>query len=438
MNTVDIIVAKRDGKKLTEKQIAYMVEGYTRGDIPDYQMSSFLMAICLKGMEREETVALTRIMKNSGDVVDLSAIDGIKVDKHSTGGVGDKTTLIVSPLAAAWGVPVAKMSGRGLGFTGGTVDKLESIPGYQTTIPEEEFFRLVNENGIALIGQTASIAPADKKIYALRDVTGTVENLSLITSSIMSKKLASGSDGILLDVKCGRGAFMKTEEDAVALAEMMVEIGCADGKDTRAVITDMDQPLGCAVGNSLEVREAIDVLKGNGPEDITRLSVILAGLMIHMGGKADSAKEGVEKAQQALDDGRGLEKMKEFVAGQGGDPAVVDEPERLALSEKQLEIKAAADGYVSGLDAMLIGQASQETGAGREKKEDDIDHGAGILLKHKIGDAVSKGDCLCILYGKDEKKLQAAAKRAEKAFTITKEETQPRKLIHQVIGGEIE
>lgn len=438
MNTLDIIIAKRNGEKLSEEQIVHMVLGYTRGEIPDYQMSAFLMAVCLKGMDREETIALTRIMKDSGDVADLSAIRGIKVDKHSTGGVGDKTTLIISPLAAACGVPVAKMSGRGLGFTGGTVDKLESIPGFRTAVPRDEFFRLVNENGIAVIGQTASVAPADKKIYALRDVTGTVENLSLITSSIMSKKLASGPDGILLDVKCGRGAFMKNEEDARALAEMMVEIGTADGRDTRAVITDMNQPLGCAAGNALEVREAIEVLQGRGQTDITELSVALAGLMIHMGGKAESARVGFDMAQQALADGRGLAKMKQFVAGQGGDPAVVDEPERLVLSEQQLVLTAPEDGYVAGLDAMLIGQASQETGAGRETKEDDIDHGAGVLLRHKIGDPVRQGEPLCVLYSSDERKLQAAARRAEQAFVIGDERPQPQPLIRAVIGGQPE
>ncbi|MDO5491316.1 MAG: thymidine phosphorylase, partial [Bacillota bacterium] len=308
----------------------------------------------------------------------------------------------------------------------------------RTVVPRDEFFRLVNENGIAVIGQTASVAPADKKIYALRDVTGTVENLSLITSSIMSKKLASGPDGILLDVKCGRGAFMKNEEDARALAEMMVEIGTADGRDTRAVITDMNQPLGCAAGNALEVREAIEVLQGRGQTDITELSVALAGLMIHMGGKAESARVGFDMAQQALADGRGLAKMKQFVAGQGGDPAVVDEPERLVLSEQQLVLTAPEDGYVAGLDAMLIGQASQETGAGRETKEDDIDHGAGVLLRHKIGDPVRQGEPLCVLYSSDERKLQAAARRAEQAFVIGDERPQPQPLIRAVIGGQPE
>lgn len=303
MNTIDIITRKRDDGILTKEEIEYLVTGFTKGEIPDYQMSAFLMAVYFRGMNKEETVALTESMKKSGDVADLSDIRGIKVDKHSTGGVGDKTTLIAGPIAAACGVPVAKMSGRGLGFTGGTVDKLESIPGYRTSISKQAFINQVNEKGIAVIGQTGQIAPADKKIYALRDVTGTVENLSLITSSIMSKKLASGSDAILLDVKCGSGAFMKTRAEAEKLASLMVEIGNAAGRKTMAVITDMNQPLGCAVRNSLEVEEAIEVLKNRGPEDITELSVNLAGLMVYLGGRAETRDAGKEKARQALEDG---------------------------------------------------------------------------------------------------------------------------------------
>ncbi len=433
MNAVEVIVKKKAGKKLSEEELKYMIEGFTSEGIPDYQMSAFLMAVCLKGLDEEETVAFTRIMKNSGDIADLSAIKGRKIDKHSTGGVGDKTTLILSPIAASCGVPIAKMSGRGLGFTGGTIDKLEAIPGFRTSIEEADFYRLVNENGISVIGQTAHIAPADKKIYALRDVTGTVDNLSLITSSIMSKKLASGADGIVLDVKCGKGAFMKSEEDAVRLAELMVKIGRADGKAMKALITDMNQPLGLAVGNSLEVREAIDVLKGRGPEDITEISVKLAGHMIHMGGKAESADEGIAMAEEALNSGAALEKFKEFAAGQGGDDRIVDDFSLLPLSGKTYELKADSSGFVEDLDAMMIGEASGLTGAGRQTKEDVIDHGAGILLVKKIGDRVEKGDVLCTIYSSDEDKLERAATVASHAYLIGSREVSPPELIRSVI-----
>lgn len=438
MNTIEIITAKRDGKELSEEEIRFLVEGYTAGDIPDYQMSAFLMAVYFRGMSREETIRLTRAMKESGDVADLSAVRGLKIDKHSTGGVGDKTTLIVGPIAAACGIPVAKMSGRGLGFTGGTVDKMESIPGFQTSIPEEDFFRLVNENGIAVIGQTAHIAPADKKIYALRDVTATVDNLSLITSSIMSKKLASGADGILLDVKWGSGAFMQTKEEAKKLARLMVEIGQADGKKTMAVITDMNQPLGQAVGNGLEVRESIRVLKGEGPEDITELSVYLAGLMIRMGEKAESAEEGIEKAKAALKEGRALEKFRLFVAGQGGNPEITEREELLPAGGERLEITADRKGFLTRLDARTIGLASQLTGAGREKKEDGIDHGAGIMLHKKIGDPVEPGEALCTLYGSDREKVKRAAELARDAFGTGQTRPELPELIAEVIGGDNE
>lgn len=433
MNTVELITKKRDGGQLSREEIRYLVQGFTEGSIPDYQMSAFLMAVYFQGMSRDETVWLTQEMKTSGDQADLSKIRGLKIDKHSTGGVGDKTTLIVGPLAAACGVPVAKMSGRGLGFTGGTVDKLESIPGFQTTLPEETFFRTVNECGISVIGQTAHIAPADKKIYALRDVTGTVENLSLITSSIMSKKLASGSDGILLDVKCGSGAFMKTEEDAVKLAQLMVEIGKADGKKTMAVITDMNQPLGNAVGNALEVREAIDVLAGRGPADITELSVELAGRMIWLGECAATPEEGIAKAGEALRSGAGLEKFRQFVRGQGGDPTVADDFSKLPLSRLTKDVTAQKSGYITGIDAMGIGLASQHTGAGRQTKEESIDHGAGILLHHKTGDLVEAGEALCTLYSDEEAKLDTAFAQAEKSISIGDLRPQPVRLIHEII-----
>lgn len=418
MNMVDIILKKREGEKLSTEEIQHFIQGYTKGDIPDYQASALLMAIYFRGMDKEETYQLTRAMKESGDVVDLSAIKGIKVDKHSTGGVGDKTTLVVGPLAAACGVPVAKMSGRGLGFTGGTVDKMESIPGFRTTLEEEEFMKLVNRVGLSVIGQTAHIAPADKKLYALRDVTATVDNLSLITASIMSKKLASGSDAIVLDVKCGNGAFMENLEEAVELAKGMVDIGNADGKKTIAVITDMNQPLGRAVGNSNEVIEAIETLKGKGPSDITELALTLSGIMIYAGGHAETMEEGMEKAKEALHSGRALEKLAQFIEGQGGNPAVVEDYSLFPQPTAYQKVLAQEEGFVTEIQARFIGLASQHSGAGREKKEDPIDLSAGILLRKKVGDPVTKGDVLAEVSGRDSLKVRLAAEEAAKAFLI--------------------
>lgn len=418
MNMVDIILKKREGEKLSPEEIQYFINSYTKGDIPDYQASALLMAIYFQGMDKEETYQLTKAMKESGDVVDLSAISGIKVDKHSTGGVGDKTTLVVGPLAAACGVPVAKMSGRGLGFTGGTVDKMESIPGFRTTLEEEEFMELVNRVGLSVIGQTAHIAPADKKLYALRDVTATVDNLSLITASIMSKKLASGSDAIVLDVKCGNGAFMENLEEAVELAKGMVDIGNADGKKTIAVITDMNQPLGHAVGNSNEVIEAIETLKGKGPSDITQLALTLSGIMIYAGGHAETMEEGMEKAKEALHSGRALEKLAQFIEGQGGDPAVVEDYSLFPQPTTYQKVLAQESGYVTEIQARSIGLASQHSGAGREKKEDPIDLSAGIILRKKVGDSVAKGDVLAEVSGRDSLKVRQGAEEAAKAFTI--------------------
>ena len=433
MNTVDIITRKRNGCELSDEEIRHMVMNYTEGELPDYQMAAFLMAVYFKGMSRAETVALTRIMKNSGDVVDLSRISGIKADKHSTGGVGDKTTLIVGPVAAACGVKVAKMSGRGLGFTGGTVDKLEAIPGFRTSMDEERFIEQVNSIGIAVIGQTGHIAPADKKIYALRDVTATVENLSLITSSIMSKKLASGSDAILLDVKCGGGAFMKEESEAVKLAELMVDIGKAEGKNTKAVITDMNQPLGRAVGNSLEVAEAVDVLKNRGPEDITELSVYLAGMMIYMSGKADDIEAGISKAGQSLADGTALEKFRELVKAQGGDPGITEDPALFAESRYKMQLNASQSGYVYEIDAMQAGLASQHTGAGRERKEDDVDHAAGVYFHKKTGEKVEKGEVLCTVYGDNMKKNEKSLEVLKNSVKISRKRPEPYKLIKQIV-----
>lgn len=434
MRISDIIIKKRDGGVLTEAEIQFFVNGYTAGDIPDYQASALLMAIYFQGLNKEETYQLTAAMRNSGDVADLTAIEGIKVDKHSTGGVGDKTTLIVAPLAAACGVPIAKMSGRGLGFTGGTVDKMESIPGFRTSLEETEFFRLVNENGLSVIGQTGHIAPADKKIYALRDVTGTIENLSLITSSIMSKKLASGSDAIVLDVKCGDGAFMETAEKAEQLGRMMVEIGNADGKKTIAVITDMEQPLGRAVGNSLEVIEAIETLKGRGAEDITELSLELAGMMIYAGEKADTPAAGRAMAKDALESGRGLEKMKLFIEGQGGDAGVINDYDLFGKAAYKVEVVAEDDGFVKTLHAKQVGLASQHAGAGRASKEDEIDMTAGIYLHKKAGDAVKAGEVLAAVYGSDERKTAAAAEELKDAYEIAADRPEARPLIHKVIG----
>lgn len=433
MNTVDIIIKKRDGRELSEDEIRYIVDGYTSGAIPDYQMSAFLMAVYFRGMNDEETICLTKTMRDSGEVMDLSGIAGIKVDKHSTGGVGDKTTLIVGPAAAACGVPVAKMSGRGLGFTGGTIDKLGAIPGFHVAMAYEDFVKQVNSTGIAVTGQTGHIAPADKKIYALRDVTGTVDNLSLITSSIMSKKLAAGSDAILLDVKCGSGAFMKTEQDARRLAELMVKIGSAAGKETVAVITDMDQPLGRAVGNALEVREAIQVLKNEGPDDITELSVKLAGTMVCLGGRASSLQEGEQKAAQALSDGSALQKFREFVAAQGGDPDITEDPGLLPSAEISEDLKAWCDGYIAGMDTMRIGLASQHTGAGRETKDDEIDLSAGLYLHRKTGEYVRKGDVICTVYGNDVKKVGKALEEVGNSVKIRNDKPEPQKLIKAVI-----
>lgn len=373
MNMVDIIYKKREGQPLTEEEIQYFVTGYTDGRIPDYQASALLMAIYFQGMNKEETYHLTKVMMHSGDVVDLSQIKGIKVDKHSTGGVGDKTTLIVGPLAAACQVPVAKMSGRGLGFTGGTIDKLEAIPSFQTTVEENAFIDQVNGIGLAIIGQTAHIAPADKSLYALRDVTATVENLSLITSSIMSKKLASGSDAIVLDVKWGTGAFMESLEEAEELGRLMVDIGQEIGKKTLAVITDMNQPLGKAVGNSLEVIEAIETLKGRGPEDIMELSLKLAAYMIFAGGKAASPEEGYELAKNALETGAALKKLEALIKSQGGDVGVVGDYSLFPQAAYQEKVIANKDGIIQSIDARAIGLASQHSGAGRARKEDSID-----------------------------------------------------------------
>ena len=394
MRMYDIIEKKKRGGVLSREEIAWMIQGFVRGEIPDYQMSAMLMAIYFQGMEDGEITDLTLEMAHSGDMVDLSTIKGVKVDKHSTGGVGDKTTLIAGPLAAACGVKVAKMSGRGLGHTGGTVDKLESIPGFRTEIGREEFFQIVEDHGIAVIGQSGNLVPADKKLYALRDVTATVDSIPLIASSIMSKKLAAGSDGIVLDVKTGSGAFMKDPASSRALAEKMVAIGRQAGKRCCALITNMDVPLGHAVGNALEMREAVETLMGRGPADLVRVSTELAALMVWLGdiggrseGNAGQRDAGLDRAREqvmeALSTGAGLKVLADMVKAQGGDPQCVREPDRLAIGQERLEVKAPSDGFMGHMDTEAVGIASVLLGAGRSRKEDALDYGAGIMLEKK-------------------------------------------------------
>ncbi len=465
MNMLDLIIKKKTGASLSKEEIGYMIREYTDGNIPDYQMSAMLMAICFCGMDDEETTALTMAMADSGDRLDLSRINGIKVDKHSTGGVGDKITLVAGPLAAACGVPIAKMSGRGLGFTGGTIDKLESIPGFQTTLEPDDFFRQVDEVGISVIGQSGHIAPADKKLYALRDVTATVANLSLISSSIMSKKLAAGSDAIVLDVKCGKGAFMESEEDAAELARMMCKIGNSADKRTVAVLTDMNQPLGHAVGNAIEVIEAIDCLKGVGPEDVTTLALYLSGWMVYLGGKAASQEEGQKLVREAMESGAALEILRKMIKAQGGDQNVVDDysllPKAahsadLVLTEEMLansQAGAAASGsadsqagaagsadsqaggtcYIAEIENQRVGICSQRTGAGREVKEDDIDPAAGVMVHKKIGDSVQIGDSLATFYGNDMAKINDALEEAKQIYTFSATPVEPPALIKQTI-----
>lgn len=415
----EIIIKKRDGKILGSEEINFFINGYTKGEIPDYQASALLMSIYFQGLSEKEITDLTEAMMLSGDVVDLSEIKGIKVDKHSTGGVGDKTTLIVAPIAAAAGVPVAKMSGRGLGFTGGTRDKLESVPGYKTALTQKEFIDQVNEIGISLIGQTADIAVADKKLYSLRDVTGTVGSLGLITASIMSKKLASGGDAIVLDVKCGRGGFMKTKEEARKLADLMIKIGEKHGKKTAALITDMNEPLGNAVGNTLEVIEAIETLKGKGPEDITKLSFEIAGHMILLGKKARSIEDAVESAKEVLYSGKALDKFRRLIDAQGGDPKIIDDYSLLGKAKYENNIISQKNGVIKEIDAQKVGEAAQLLGAGRVTKEDDIDFCAGVLLSKKIGAGVSKRDVLATVFSEDRKKLKLGSDRLKESIIIT-------------------
>lgn len=434
MEFLDLINKKREGLALTSEEIDEMIRLYSAGRIPDYQMSAFLMAVCFRGMNEEETFALTKALRDSGDVLDLSSIPGMKADKHSTGGVGDKTTLIAGPIAAAAGVKVAKMSGRGLGFTGGTADKLASIPGYRTTLGTEEFMEQVKDIGIAMVTQTAHLTPADKKLYSLRDVTGTVSSRSLIASSIMSKKLASGSDVIVLDVKCGSGALLEDPAEAEALAETMLRIGAMAGKRMTAFITDMSQPLGNAVGNALEVQEAIDVLAGRGPEDIREVSLALAGEMIHLGGKAKTREEGYTLAVKLLEDGSGLECLRRVIEAQGGNPHVIEDSGLLPKAKLTFDILAEEEGFVDSIDAKTIGIASQHSGAGRMTMEDVIDPGAGILLRKKREDFVCPGDTLATVCSSEERRLEEAVRLAEAAFTLKNEPPKEELLIKKVIS----
>ncbi len=417
MRMYDIIAKKRDGGELSDAEIRYFVNGYTSGDIPDYQASALLMAIYLRGMTESETTSLTQYMAMSGDLVDLTYFGALSADKHSTGGVGDKTTLIAAPIAAACGIKVAKMSGRGLGYTGGTADKLESIKGYKTNISNEDFFNIVNRVGVAVITQSGNLTPADKKLYALRDVTATVESIPLITASVMSKKIASGAKNIVLDVKYGSGAFMKTKQNAELLAQNMVKIGELCGRNTAAVITNMNVPLGYAVGNSLEVIEAVNILKCRQQGDLREISTVLAGNMIALA-QGVSEKEGILLAEKALDSGKAFLKMREWIAAQGGDIACIDDTSLFEKADYSMCIKAAASGFVSKMDCEKIGIASVALGAGRTAKDDKIDLTAGIMLSAKTGDYVSFGDCLATLYGNDENKLKQAAEIYKSAVKI--------------------
>ncbi|MCY9592253.1 pyrimidine-nucleoside phosphorylase [Paenibacillus chitinolyticus] len=398
MRMVDLIAKKRDGKELTTEEINFIIEGYTKGDIPDYQVSSLAMAIYFKDMTARERADLTMAIVNSGETIDLSAIEGIKVDKHSTGGVGDTTTLVLAPLVAALDIPVAKMSGRGLGHTGGTIDKLEAIEGFHVEISKDEFVNLVNEHKIAVIGQTGNLTPADKKLYALRDVTATVDSIALIASSIMSKKIAAGSDAIVLDVKTGAGAFMKTPEDAKELAHAMVSIGNNVGRKTMAVISDMSQPLGAAIGNALEVQEAIDTLRGQGPKDLEDLCLALGRQMVFLANKASSLEEAEEMLKEVIRNGKALEKFKEFIANQGGDASVVDDPEKLPKAKFLIEVPAREDGVVAEIVADEIGTAAMLLGAGRATKESEIDLAVGLMLNKKIGESVKAGESLVTIH----------------------------------------
>ncbi len=434
MRAVDLIQKKRDAKELTTEEIQFLITGYATKDIPDYQMSALAMAIYFQGMTKRETADLTMAMIHSGDQIDLTKINGIKVDKHSTGGVGDTTTLILAPLVASLGAPVAKMSGRGLGHTGGTLDKLESIEGFRVSLTKEEFINNVNEIGVAVVSQTGNLVPADKALYGLRDVTATVDSIPLIASSIMSKKLAVGTDGVVLDVKIGSGAFMKTYEDAKILAKEMVELGNNLNRQTVAVLTNMEQPLGFAVGNVLEVKEAIDILKGNGPRDLHELCLTLGSHMLVIAKVCSTPDEAKQKLEDAINSGKALEKMKEFVAFQGGDLEMIDNPEKLPQARKIVELKAESAGYIRQVVAIDVGVSAMLLGAGRETKDSIIDPAVGIVLKKKIGDRVENGETLAELHVNDERCLKEAYDLLKGAFEIGNEKPKDQPLIYEVIN----
>lgn len=432
MRMVDLIEKKRDGSELTTEEIRFFIEQYTKGEIPDYQVSALLMAIYFQDMNDRERADLTMAMVESGDQIDLSGIEGIKVDKHSTGGVGDTTTLVLGPLVAACGVPVAKMSGRGLGHTGGTIDKLEAIKGFHVELSTEQFTKQVNEIKLAVIGQSGNLTPADKKLYALRDVTGTVNSIPLIASSIMSKKIAAGADAIVLDVKTGEGAFMKTLEDSRALAKAMVQIGNNVGRQTMAIISDMSQPLGFAIGNALEVKEAIDTLQGKGPKDLTELCLILGSQMIVVGGKAKDLNEAREMLLEVIENGKALEIFKDFIKGQGGDPAVVDSPELLPQATYAFEVPSKENGFVSLIEADEVGTAAMLLGAGRATKDSIIDLAVGLVLHKKVGDLVKIGESLATIYANTEN-VTAVLDKLYKSIEFSKVQAIPPKLIEEII-----
>ncbi|MGO9096192.1 MAG: thymidine phosphorylase [Bryobacteraceae bacterium] len=434
MRTVDLIHRKRDGEELSPQEIAWLVEGYTRGEIPDYQMSAFLMAVFFSGMSDREVTTLTDCMVRSGETVDLSSIPGVKVDKHSTGGVGDKTSLIAAPLAAAAGVVIPMISGRGLGHTGGTLDKLEAIPGFRTDLSVDEFREQLAKVGLCYIGQSAQVAPADGKLYSLRDATASVESIPLIASSIMSKKIAEGLDALVLDVKVGSGAFIKRQVDARRLAQMMVGIGRRMDKRVQALITDMSQPLGYAIGNALEVMEVSQTLQSAGPNDLTRLSLELAARMIHLGRAAATIDEARETAQRKLLDGSGYRKFKEVIQAQGGNPNVLDRFDLLPNASGAREIASPRSGFVSQIKAEDIGQASAMIGAGRDTKEDQIDPAVGVILEVKVGEKVEAGAVLCRLYHTKEDRLEEAAQLVEDAFRISSHPPEEREQILEVVG----
>ena len=433
MKAYDIILKKREGKEHSKEEIDHLIEGYTKGEIPDYQLSAWAMAVFFQGMTAVETAHLTTAMAESGDMIDLSEIKGFKVDKHSTGGVGDTTTLVLAPLVAAAGLPVAKMSGRGLGHTGGTIDKLESIPGFNVNLSRDEFINSVNEKGVAVVGQTGNLTPADKNLYSLRDVTATVDSIPLIASSIMSKKIAGGADGIVLDVKTGNGAFMKNYKQAEKLAKSMVEIGKEVGRITTAVITDMNQPLGNAIGNSLEVKEAIETLKGNGPADLRELCLTLGANMLLNANKVENFAEGYDLLEELLDSGKALEKFKKFVSGQGGDSGVVDNYDLLPQAKEIVEVKSPKEGYITKINALEVGITAMEIGAGRETKKDKINLAVGVVLNKKHGDYVKEEEILAYLHLENLEQKDKAVKKIRESFKISKSAPKKRELIYNVI-----